>query len=83
MPWAPWKRIIYFSLANTCERDGLSLAMATSSRMTRKAVVAGLASTKIHYNLLVYSKSVNSIVAGGKTGTVFDHLVASGRGASS
>ena len=54
----PQKCAIYFSLANTCERDGLTLAKAASSRMGRKADVAGLASTKIHPKPLVPSESV-------------------------
>ena len=49
---------IYFALANTYERDGLTLAKAASSRMGRKAAVAGLASTKIHPKPLVPSESV-------------------------
>ena len=63
----PGRRVIYFSLANTCERDGLTLAMATSSRMMWKAVIAGLASTKIHYNPLVHSESVNSSLVAAKS----------------
>ena len=50
--------------------------------MTREAVVAGLLSTKIHYNLLVHLESVNSIPAGGKTSAEYDHLAALGRDAS-
>ena len=42
--------------------------------MTRKVVVAGVVSTKIHDNLLVHLESVNSIPTGGKTGAKFDHL---------
>ena len=66
----------------TREKDGLTLAVATSLRMTRKAVVAGIASIKIHYNPLVHWKLVNSILADGKTGANFDHLAMLGRGAS-
>ena len=47
--------------------------MFISLRMTQKAVVAGLGSTKIHYNPLLHSESVNSIFTGGKTGAEFDH----------
>ena len=39
--------------------------------MTQKAVVAGLLSTNIHYNLLVLSESVKSIPTGRKTGAEF------------
>ena len=81
-PGAIETRYIFF-LGNTCERDSLTLAVASSSGMTRRAVVAGLVSTKIHYNPLVHSKSVNSIPAGGKTSAEFDHLAALGKDASS
>ena len=52
---------LYIFLANTCERDSLTLAMASSSRMTQKTVVAGFVSIKIHHNPLIHSESMNSI----------------------
>ena len=41
------ENVLCFSLANMHERDGLTLAMATSSRMIQKAVVVVSASTYI------------------------------------
>ena len=57
--------MLYFSLADTCERDSLTFARATSLWMTQSAVVAGLTSIKIHHNLLVH---LDFILAGGKIG---------------
>ena len=68
---------MHCSLADMCERRGLTLAMVSSSRMTEKTVVAHLVST------LVHSESVNSSPADCKTGAEFNHLTTVVRDASS
>ena len=70
---------MYFSLANTCERNGVTSVRATSLRMRRKAAIAGLGFHNIHREPLVQSES---IPASSKICAKFDHLTALGRDAS-
>ena len=70
---------MYFSLANTCERNGLTSAGATSSMMRRKAAIAGLGFHNTDCEPLVHSESVDSIPTSGKICAEFDHLTTLGR----
>ena len=77
---------MYSSLSNTCERDGITSARATSLRIRRKAAITGFGIHNIHHTHhkpLVCSESVDSIPVGSKICAEFDHPAAFRRDASS